>query len=160
MIADFGGLAKVMPVFSAFFLIVVLSSIGLPFTNGFVGEFLILLGTFKANVTYSVFAATGVIFAACYMLWMYQRVIFGKVTNEKNAKLIDMSWREKIIMIPLIVFIFWIGIYSAPFMERIEPAVKDALTQISKGSTVSLSDRWQIQKIEDISVELAKRTEK
>lgn len=149
MIADFGGLASVMPVFSVFFLIVVLSSIGLPFTNGFVGEFLILLGVFKANITYAVFAATGVIFAACYMLWMYQRVVFGKVTNEKNSKLIDLSWREKIILIPLVVLIFWIGLYPKPLLDRIEPAVKDSLTRISQGATVQLDDQWQIREVEN-----------
>lgn len=149
MIADFGGLASVMPVFSVFFLIVVLSSIGLPFTNGFVGEFLILLGVFKANITYAVFAATGVIFAACYMLWMYQRVVFGKVTNEKNSKLIDLSWREKIILIPLVVLIFWIGLYPKPLLDRIEPAVKDSLTRISQGATAQLDDQWQIREVEN-----------
>ena len=95
MIEDFGGIAKPMPVYATFFMIVMLSSIGLPLTNGFVGEFLILLGVFAANHWYATFAASGVILGACYMLWMYQRVIFGKVTNPENEKLTDMTIRER-----------------------------------------------------------------
>ena len=130
LIEDFGGIAKVMPTFSAFFMIVMLSSIGLPFTNGFVGEFLILLGTFKSNAVYAIIAASGVILAACYMLWMYQRVIFGKVTNPENQKLTDLTPREKLILVPLVILIFWIGIYPKPLFERIEPAVRDVLARI------------------------------
>jgi NADH-quinone oxidoreductase subunit M len=130
MIADFGGIAKVMPLFSAVFMIVMLSSIGLPGTNGFVGEFLILLGTFKANAVYGIVAASGVIFAACYMLWMYQRVIFGKVTNPENQKLLDIDWRERLIMLPLVVLIFFIGIYPKPLFDRMEPAVRQVLSYV------------------------------
>ena len=130
LIADFGGVAKVMPVFSAIFMIVMLSSIGLPGTNGFVGEFLILLGTFKANMWYGIIAASGVIFAACYMLWMYQRVIFGKLTNPENEKLKDIGWREKLIMVPLVILIFFIGIYPKPFFDRMEPAVNQVLAYV------------------------------
>ncbi len=144
LIAEFGGLAKVMPVFATFFMIVTLSSIGLPFTNGFVGEFLILLGTFKANTTYGVIAASGVILAACYMLWMYQRVVFGKVTKPENEKLKDLNGREKLVLIPLVALIFWIGIYPAPFLARIEPAVKQVLTHVSRAATVQLNDEYQL----------------
>ncbi|MBI4642994.1 MAG: NADH-quinone oxidoreductase subunit M [Deltaproteobacteria bacterium] len=94
MIADFGGLSTPMPIYAAIFMIVTLSSIGLPGLNGFVGEFLILLGAFKTNMLYAIVAATGVIFAACYMPWMFQRVMFGEVTNEKNKELKDLSCRE------------------------------------------------------------------
>jgi NADH-quinone oxidoreductase subunit M len=114
MISEFGGLAKVMPFFAAVFMIITLSSIGLPLTNGFVGEFLILLGVFKANSVYGIVAASGVILSACYMLWMYQRVIFGKVTKPENEKLNDLSWREKLIMVPLVLLVFGIGIYPQP----------------------------------------------
>jgi NADH-quinone oxidoreductase subunit M len=114
MIEDFGGLAKVMPVFATFFMIFTLSSIGLPFTNGFVGEFLILLGAFKTNMWYGIIAASGVILAACYMLWMYQRVVFGKVTKAENEKLTDLNGRERLVLIPLVLLVFWIGIYPAP----------------------------------------------
>jgi len=130
MIADFGGLAKSMPVFSAFFMIVTLSSIGLPFTNGFVGEFLILLGTYHSNPVYAVIGASGVILAACYMLWMLQRVIFGKITNPANEKLKDLNGREKLVLIPLVILIFWIGIYPKPFLTRMEPAVKNILNMV------------------------------
>lgn len=138
MIEDFGGITKVMPVFTTIFMIVTLSSIGLPFTNGFVGEFLILLGTFKANMWYAVFAASGVILSACYMLWMFQRVFYGKCENPENQKLKDIDWREKIILLPLIILIFWIGIYPKPFLDRIEPSVKDLLNQMGNATTVNV----------------------
>ncbi|MEA1980462.1 MAG: NADH-quinone oxidoreductase subunit M [candidate division Zixibacteria bacterium] len=136
LIEDFGGLAKVMPLFSTVFMIVTLSSIGLPLTNGFVGEFLILLGVFKANMVYAIIAATGVVLSACYMLWMYQRVIFGKITKKENESLSDLSWREKIILLPLVILIFWIGIYPKPFLDRIEPAVNSVIQQIGTATTV------------------------
>ncbi|MFQ5453066.1 MAG: NADH-quinone oxidoreductase subunit M [Candidatus Zixiibacteriota bacterium] len=146
LIEEFGGIAKVMPVFSVIFMIVTLSSIGLPLTNGFVGEFLILLGTFKANNVYGIIAASGVIFAACYMLWMYQRVFFGKITKPENAKLLDINWREKIILIPIIIMIFWIGLYPKPFFERIEPAVKQVIYQMGKATTVEIDENMQLKK--------------
>ena len=145
MIEDFGGIAKVMPVFSAFFMIVMLSSIGLPFTNGFVGEFLILLGTFKAHPVYAIIATSGVVLAACYMLWMYQRVIFGKVTKPENEKLTDLTLREKVILIPLVILIFWIGIYPRPFFDRIEPAVRDVITRLNDSAKARQARQDQIE---------------
>ena len=130
MIADFGGISKVMPIYATFFMIVTLSSIGLPGLNGFVGEFLILLGTFKVNVTYAVFAATGVILSAVYMLWMFQRVMFGEITKEENRKLKDLSLREIIVLIPIILFIIQIGVYPKPFLSRMEPTVKNLIAQV------------------------------
>jgi NADH-quinone oxidoreductase subunit M len=127
MIEDFGGLSKKIPIFAAFFMIVTLSSIGLPGTNGFVGEFLILLGTFKSNVIYAVFAATGIILAAVYMLWMYQRTMFGKITKPENENLKDLNLREKMILIPLVLVIFWIGLYPKPFFVKMEPSVKSLI---------------------------------
>ena len=147
LIEEFGGIAKVMPVYSAIFMIITLSSIGLPLTNGFVGEFTILLGVFKYNPVYAIIAASGVILSACYMLWMYQRVIFGKITKPENEKLKDLSWREKIILAPLVVLVFWIGIYPKPFFERIEPAVKHVITQVARASTVEMDDQYSIRKI-------------
>jgi NADH-quinone oxidoreductase subunit M len=139
LIEEFGGLAKVMPVFATFFMIITLSSIGLPFTNGFVGEFLILLGAFKCNVWYGVLGATGVILAACYMLWMYQRVVFGTITKPENEKLVDLDGRERLILIPLVVLVFWIGIYPKPFLDRVEPAVRQILTQVSRANTAGVN---------------------
>jgi len=144
LIEEFGGLAKVMPVFATFFMIATLSSIGLPLTNGFVGEFLILIGAFKANMYYGIIATTGVVFAACYMLWMYQRVVFGEVTKPENKELKDINWREKLILIPLVLLVFFIGIYPKPFLERIEPAVKQVLAQMADTPSVYLDEDNQL----------------
>jgi NADH-quinone oxidoreductase subunit M len=139
MIADFGGLSTPMPIYATIFMIVALSSIGLPGLNGFVGEFLILLGTFKTNITYAVIAATGVIFAACYMLWMFQRVMFGQVTNEKNKDLKDLSWREIAIFAPLILFIVWIGVYPNTFLEKTQASTKNFLAMMEKAKSTQVS---------------------
>jgi len=129
MISDFGGLAKIIPQFSAFFMIVALSSIGLPGTNGFVGEILIILGTFKSNNTYAIFGITGVVLAAIYMLWMYQRMMFGELDKPENKKLLDLNLREKVVLVPIILCIFWIGIYPKAFLSRMEPSVESVLKQ-------------------------------
>ena len=123
LISEFGGIAHVMPQFTTLFLIVTLASIGLPGTNGFIGEFLILLGTFKANVTYAVIGTAGIVLAAVYMLWMVQRVFYGDVTVEANKSLRDLNARELIITIPLIIMIFWIGVYPRTFTSKIETSV-------------------------------------
>ncbi len=149
MIEDFGGLAKVMPLFTVVFMIVTLSSIGLPLTNGFVGEFLILLGMFKSNYIYASIAAVGVILSACYMLWMFQRVFFGEVDKEENKKLLDLDAREKLILLPLVILIFFIGIYPAPLFSRIEPAVKNVLQQVNKAKSVYLDEEYQIRYYKD-----------
>ena len=149
MIDDFGGIAKVMPLFTVVFMIVTLASIGLPLTNGFIGEFLILLGMFKSNYIYAAFAATGVILSACYMLWMFQRVFYGEVTKEENKKLLDLTLREKVILLPLVILIFFIGIYPNPLFKRIEPAVKNVLQQVNKAKSVYLDEEYQIKKYED-----------
>ena len=131
MISDYGGIAKVMPFYAASFLIVVLSSLALPGLNGFVGEFLILVGSFKYNYYLTGFAALGVILAAVYLLWMYQRVMFGKVTDDKNSDLSDLSLREKWVIVPLIALIIFIGVYPKPILERVEPSVTHLLNQIN-----------------------------
>jgi NADH-quinone oxidoreductase subunit M len=123
LISEFGGLSKVVPLFAFCFMVVTLSSIGLPGTNGFVGEFLILLGAFRAHMGFAVVAATGVILAAVYMLWMFQRVMYGKVTQEENLRLSDMNGREIAYMLPLLLFIFWIGVYPQPFLRRMDATV-------------------------------------
>lgn len=123
-ISEYGGIAKVVPVFATALLFTSLSSIGLPGLNGFVGEFLILIGSFKSPVLnnwwYTVFATSGVIFAAVYLLWMYQRVCFGELKNQKLEKLTDMNTRENIVLLPIFVFIIWIGIYPGTFLRLSE----------------------------------------
>ena len=131
LISEYGGITRVMPVYATVFMIVTLSSIGLPPLNGFVHEFLILVGAFQANVWWGVLAATGVVLGAIYMLWMLQRVFFGEITNEKNNKLKDLNLREILVFIPLLVMIFWMGVYSKPFVSRMEPAVTQFVTQMT-----------------------------
>ena len=131
LIAEFGGLAKQMPIFATIFMIVTFSSIGLPGTNGFVGEFLILLGAFESELRwFAVIAATGVIFAAVYMLWMFQRVMFGEVKNPANQKLPDLNAREVALMLPLLLFVFWIGVYPNTFFEKMNPALENMLEHV------------------------------
>jgi len=103
---------------------VTLSSIGLPGLNGFVGEVLVLAGSFVRNKTYAVFAATGMILGAVYMLWMYQRVFLGKVTNPANAEMTDIGIREKLILLPVLIMMLWIGVYSKPFLRRMETSLR------------------------------------
>ncbi len=128
MIAEYGGIAKVMPLYAMFFMIITMSSIGLPTLNGFIGEFTILLGAFAHRWWWALFAATGIVLGAGYMLWMYQRVFFGELTNEKNKDLPDLNRREQWTLIPLIVIAFWIGLYPRPFFARMAPTV-DRLMQ-------------------------------
>jgi NADH-quinone oxidoreductase subunit M len=132
MIADFGGLARVIPVFTAAFMLVTLSSIGLPGLNGFVGEFLILVGTFRVNVLYAVLATAGIILAAVYMLWMFQRVMFGRVTADANRSLVDLTPRELAVLAPVLVLIVWIGIYPQPFLRTTEASVTRLLAQVQR----------------------------
>ncbi len=120
-IADYGGIAKLVPIFSFALMFASLSSVGLPGLNGFIGEFLILLGSFQSPVLHSwwftVFAASGVIFAAVYLLWMYQRVVFGEVKNPKLDGLKDMNAREIFVLAPIFILIVWIGIYPTTFLK-------------------------------------------
>ncbi|KAA0891589.1 NADH-quinone oxidoreductase subunit M [Oryzomonas rubra] len=130
LITDFGGLSKQMPIFATIFMIVTLSSIGLPGTNGFVGEFLILLGSFESSLRWwAVVASSGVILSAVYMLWMFQRVMFGELDNPKNQKLADLNAREIAIMLPLLALIFIMGVYPNPFIEKMDPAVQKLVAQ-------------------------------
>ena len=122
-IAAFGGLARVMPVFAVAFGIVTMASIGLPLLNGFVGEFLILLGTFLADARAGAIATSGVVLAAAYMLWMYRRVFFGPLVGEENAKLLDLGLREKFIVVALLLPIFVIGIHPDPLLRRLDASV-------------------------------------
>jgi len=139
LISEFGGLSKVVPVFATVFLIVTLSSVGLPGMNGFVGEFLILLGAFKTHKGLTVVAATGVIFAAVYMLWMFQRVMYGKVTHEENLRLSDMNGREIAYMLPILLFIFWIGVYPQPFLRRMDASVHAFVSRVEAKRQAALA---------------------
>ncbi len=130
LIADYGGIAKVMPIYAAFFLIVMFSSLGLPGLNGFVGEFLILTGAFRANIWYAAFAATGVVLSAIYLLWMYQRAMAGPVTNEANKNLRDLSPREIALLVALVIFIIWIGVYPRTFLDPMQPSIANLLSMI------------------------------
>lgn len=133
-IADFGGLATPMPLFSTLFVIITFSSIGLPLLNGFVGEFLILIGTFNSAYSryFAVFATTGVILSAVYMLWMIQRVLFGEITNEKNRNLPDLNLREKFVLVPLVILIIFMGIYPSFFLNRTAEQIKQIRTVVEK----------------------------
>src|SRR5713226_4410730 len=136
MISDFGGLARPMPWFSAFFVIAGLSSIGLPFLNGFVGEFLIMLGAWTSDVVQhawmvTMLAGTGVIWAAVYMLWMLQRVVFGTKTSEANARLADLNAREVGLLLPLMALMLFMGVYPAPFLSRSRASVEAARQRIA-----------------------------
>jgi NADH-quinone oxidoreductase subunit M len=137
MIADFGGIAKVMPVYATFFLIMSLSSIGLPGLNGFVGEFLILLGSFQSAALgtywYAIIATSGVILAAVYMLWMYQRVMLGEIDKQENRMLKDIDGREVATLLPIALFVVWIGIYPATFLDKTQQSAKDLLEQVESG---------------------------
>ena len=137
LIADFGGLWKVVPAFSAVLLLVSLSSLGLPGLNGFVGEFLILVGVFQVNRLLAAAATTGIIFAAVYLLWMYQRVIFGEVTREENRRLPDLTPREWAVMAPVIVFIVWIGVYPAAFTGPTEATIDALIAQVESKASVA-----------------------
>jgi len=136
MISEFGGLAKPMPWFSTLFVFASLSSIGLPFLNGFVGEFFILIGTWTSRaVSHSwlttMFAATGVIWAAVYMLWMLQRVVFGPITNSENAELDDLNARELGLLVPLLVLMLFMGVYPRVFLDRSQPSVETIRARVS-----------------------------
>jgi NADH-quinone oxidoreductase subunit M len=130
MIEDFGGLARQMPYYATIFLIITMSSIGLPGLNGFVGEFLIMMGAYLSSPIAAIFAASGVILAAGYMLWMYRRVFFGPLTNEANKNLTDLTGLEWGYLMPMVILAFWMGIYPATFTSKMEPTITAWLSQI------------------------------
>ncbi len=130
LIADYGGIAKVMPVYAAIFLVVALSSLGLPGLNGFVGEFLVLLGAFQAMPAYAVLGSVGVVLSAAYLLWMYQRAMFGEVTHAENYRLKDVTPRELAVLVPLILVMVWIGVYPQSFLMRLQASTKSVVERV------------------------------
>ena len=130
-ISEYGGLSKVMPTYAAVFLIMTMSSIGLPALNGFIGELLILQGVFVANKIWAAFAASGVVLGAAYMLWLYQRTMFGKIENPKNEHLQDLNFREFATYAPLLILAVWIGLYPKPFIDRLQTSVDRVVVRIN-----------------------------
>jgi len=145
LISDFGGLARVMPIYATFFMIVVLSSVGLPGLNGFVGEFLILLGAFNSFLLeshwYAIWGALGVILAAVYLLWSYQRVFFGRVVKSENEGLTDLSSREIAVMVPVIILIVWIGFFPNTFLQKSELASRQIVQQVQQAKLGTVGGR-------------------
>ena len=135
LISEYGGLKKVMPHLVAAFLIVTLASIGLPGLNGFVGEFLILLGAFRWEPRLAAVAATGLVLSATYMLWLFQRVNYGPVTNEKNANLPDLRPREWLVIVPIIAVAILMGVLPNLFLRPIEPSVERMLNHFHRGTS-------------------------
>ncbi|HVZ61106.1 MAG TPA: NADH-quinone oxidoreductase subunit M [Terriglobales bacterium] len=124
-ISEYGGISNVMPVYATITMIMFLSSMGLPLLNGFVGEFPILMGAFAENRAWAAWAVPGVVLAAAYLLWLYQRVFFGPITNEKNRHLHDLTPREVAYFTPLVILAFWIGLYPKPFFQILDQPVKE-----------------------------------
>jgi NADH-quinone oxidoreductase subunit M len=137
LIAEFGGLWGVIPAFSALFLIVCLSSLGLPGLNGFVGEFLILVGAFTVDKWLGAIANTGIILAAVYLLWMYQRVALGEIRHEANRRLADLTSREWAVLVPVLLLIVWIGVYPKPFTSKTEVSVQALIAQVESKASVA-----------------------
>jgi NADH-quinone oxidoreductase subunit M len=134
-ISEYGGIATSMPVYATFFLVVTLASIGLPLLNGFVGEFLVLTGAFQAKAIWGILAATGVIWSACYMLWMYQRVFYGEIKNDANTGLRDLNARERSILWPLAAAAVIMGVAPVIWTRAIDPAVQNILPSAAQYTT-------------------------
>jgi proton-translocating NADH-quinone oxidoreductase, chain M len=157
-ITEYGGLANVMPVYATIFVITTMSSIGLPFLNGFVGEFLIMIGMWTSTAVANpriatMFAGTGVIFAAVYLLWMVQRVFFGKVTNPKNKTLKDLSLREIGLIAPLVFLMVFMGVYPSPFLNRSRESVVAIQNRViggEKGGTITQNTESEKLKTENV----------
>ena len=130
-IKELGGLSSVMPVYATLFMIVMLSSIGLPLLNGFIGEFTILQGAYEANWHWAAWAVAGIVLGAAYMLWLYQRTMFGPCENPKNQILKDLSFREIMTLVPLIIWAFWIGLYPKPFFDVLDKPVNAIVERVN-----------------------------
>jgi NADH-quinone oxidoreductase subunit M len=144
-IAAFRGLATTVPVFAVFFGITMFSSIGLPGLNGFVGEFLILVGIFNTSVTYAAFAVLGIVLGAAYMLWLYQRTMFGTPDTPENQNMRDMNYREIGYMLPLVILMFWIGLYPRPYLNLMQPTVNHYVARMQERQLAAQSERDPVQ---------------
>jgi NADH-quinone oxidoreductase subunit M len=136
MISEYGGLAKQMPLYATYFLVIALSSMGLPILNGFIGEFSILQGAFARSFWWAFFAATGIVLGAAYLLWLYQRVFFGELSNPANQKLQDLTLREQLVLAPLVILAFWIGLYPRPIFDLLRVPSERIVTAVG-GKTMT-----------------------
>ena len=136
LISEYGGILKVMPVFGGLFLLVAFSSMGVPGLNGFVGELLILIGAFKASLWYGLVSTIGLVLGAVYLLWMYKRVMYGDITKDENKKLKDMTNREYAYLLPIILFIVWIGVYPKPFLDKMDASVQHLIQVVNYQGSV------------------------
>jgi NADH-quinone oxidoreductase subunit M len=154
MIKDYGGVSKQMPVFSAFFMICMLSSVGLPGLNGFIGEILCIFGIFKANKLLAILGISTIILAAGYLLWMFQRVMQGPIKNEKILSFKDIDKREIAYLVPIVIMMFWMGIYPKPFLRKMDSSVTHLLNRVNKREIYFT----QSQKDKDFLLEIEPKT--
>ena len=152
-IADFGGLAKVMPIFAGLFLFSAFASIGLPGLNGFVGEFLVLIGAFPSLPWFAAVAAFGVILAAIYLLWAYERVFTGEPDKPENQKLIDLSPREIALMVPLVILMVLLGLYPKVLLDRTAPSTEALLDRIEAATTYEAPEPGRLADVFAVSPE-------
>jgi NADH-quinone oxidoreductase subunit M len=139
LIDQYGGIAKVVPLFATILTIVALSSIGLPGTNGFVAEFLVMVGAFRTYPVLTLFSATGVILAAAYLLWALQRMIYNKLDKPQNAALRDLNWRELGLLVPILAGILWMGVYPKPVLDRMEASARRFVQTVGGTSATQAS---------------------
>jgi NADH-quinone oxidoreductase subunit M len=141
LIAEYGGLAHVMPVYAAMTLIIFLASMGLPLLNGFIGEFMILQGAFSAKRVWAYWAVSGIVLGAAYLLWLYQRVFWGPITNDKNRHLRDLNAREVATLLPLVALCFWIGVYPKPFLAFLHQPMTELARTVQPTVFLAGSDK-------------------
>jgi len=154
-ISEYGGLSSVMPLFAGVFLFMAFASIGLPGLNGFIGEFKILLGSWLAWPVLAILAASGVVLAAIYLLWAYERMFTGPVTNDANKKLTDLNAREITILVPIAALIVFLGIYPKPALDRIEPAVENIIERIEQATDYRAPEFGRITEVQEVAGEEA-----
>ncbi len=160
MISDYGGLSKVIPVFATYFMIIMLSSIGLPTLNGFIGEFSVLLGAIQLEQKiWAILTATGIILGAAYMLWLYQRTMFGKLDNPENEKLKDLNFREVMTLLPIVILCFWIGLYPKPYFDILRKPVAKLVQQIDMSYDYSQEKGYEKLLIQNINQPQERSTE-